>query len=169
MRKNSRILKLMFLFLVLVTVPCAASERTIKINDLVERATSLNNKEVVVQGEVIGEALERGEYAWININDKTNAIGIWVKKSDIDQIQCYGDYKHQGDTVKVVGTFHRACSEHGGDVDIHCTEIDIVEAGYVIKEQISVHKIIVATALILISLIMISIYLKIKKSLKFVC
>lgn len=163
MRKNSTILILILLFLILFAVPCAASDNITKINDLIEQSFSLDNSEVTVQGEVIGEALERGEYAWININDTTNAIGIWVKKSDIDQIQFYGDYKHKGDIVKITGIFHRACSEHGGDVDIHCTDIEIVETGYSIKEQISANKIVITASLIFIAAIIVSIYLKVKK------
>ena len=163
MRKNLAILILIMLFLILFTMPCAASDNITKINYLIEQSISLNNTEVTVQGEVIGEALERGEYAWININDTTNATGIWVKKCDINQIHYYGDYKHKGDIVKITGVFHRACSEHGGDVDIHCTDIEIVETGYSIKEQISAYKIVITATLILITSIIISIFLKIKK------
>lgn len=163
MRKNLAILILIMLFLILSTMPCAASANITKINYLIEQSISLNNTEVTVQGEAIGETLERGEYAWININDTTNAIGIWVKKSDIGQIQFYGDYKHKGDIVKITGVFHRACLEHGGDVDIHCTDIEIVETGYNIKEKLSAYKIVTTASLILVASIIVSIYLRIKK------
>lgn len=160
MRKNSAILILILLFSILLPMPCAASDNITEINYVIEQSISLDNTEVTVQGEVIGEALERGEYVWINIYDTTNAIGIWVKKSDTDQIQFYGDYKHRGDTVKITGVFHRACSEHGGDVDIHCTDIDIVETGYNIRDQISAYKIVITASLILIAAIIVSIYFK---------
>ncbi len=152
------------IFLISLPVPCAASENIVKINDLIEQSVSFDNTEVTVQGEAIGEALERGEYTWININDTTNAIGIWVKSSDIDQIQFYGDYKHKGDTVKITGEFHRSCPEHGGDIDIHCTNIDIVEPGSVIKEPLSQNKVIIAVSVILITAVISAVYLKIKKS-----
>jgi len=163
MRKNSKILILVLLFVILFTVPCAASDNITKINDLIENSIALNNTEVTVQGEVIGEALERGKYAWINVNDTTNAIGIWVKKSDIDQIHFYGDYKHKGDIVKITGVFYKACSEHGGDVDIHCANIEIVETGYSIKEQLSPKKVIITLLLVLITTIILVVYLKLKK------
>jgi hypothetical protein len=163
MRKNSAILILIFLLPILLAVPCAASENITKINDLIEQSIALDNTEVTVQGELIGEALERGDYTWININDTTNAIGIWVKKSDIDQIQFYGDYKHKGDLVKIAGVFHKACSEHGGDVDIHCTDIKIIETGHNIHEQISTYKVVLTVSLILIAAFIVIIYLKVKK------
>lgn len=169
MRKNSKILIFILLLLIfsfLFAVPCAASNNITAINDLIEKSASLDNTDVTVQGEVIGEALERGEYAWININDTTNAIGIWVKKSDIDQIKIYGDYKHKGDIVKITGVFHKACSEHGGDVDIHCTTIEIVQLGYTVKEQLSLSKVIITLSTFLIAAVIIAVYLKNKKQIK---
>jgi lysyl-tRNA synthetase class II len=149
---------------VLFTITCSASESITKINDLIENSVVLNNTQVTVQSEVIGEALERGEYAWININDTTNAIGVWVKKSDIKQIKFYGDYKHKGDIVKVTGVFYRACSEHGGDVDIHSTNIEIVETGSNTKHQISQNKVIVTFCLVLIAVVMLVFYFRLKGS-----
>jgi lysyl-tRNA synthetase class II len=149
---------------VLFTITCSASESITKINDLIENSVVLNNTQVTVQSEVIGEALERGEYAWININDTTNAIGVWVKKSDIKQIKFYGDYKHKGDIVKVTGVFYRACSEHGGDVDIHSTNIEIVETGSNTKHQLSQNKVIVTFCLVLIAVVMLVFYFRLKGS-----
>ncbi len=154
MLKNSRILILIFLISISFTVTCVASDNITKINDLIEKSASLNNTVITMQGEVIGEALERGEYAWINVNDTTNAIGIWVKQSDVDRIRFYGDYKHKGDIVKVTGVFYKSCPEHGGDVDIHSTHIDIVETGHEVTEEISHTKVLVTAVLFIIMLIL---------------
>jgi Flp pilus assembly pilin Flp len=142
---------------------CAALGNITKINDLIENSATLDNTQVTIQGEVIGEALERGDYAWINITDTTNAIGIWIKTDDIGQIGFYGDYKHKGDVVKITGVFNKACAEHGGDVDIHCTAIEIVESGHNIAEQLPVNKVIIALALVLIALVMIAVFFRLKK------
>lgn len=158
MLKNSRILILIFLISISFTVTCVASDNITKINDLIEKSASLNNTEITVQGEVIGEALERGENAWININDTTNAIGIWVKQSDVDRIKFYGDYKHKGDIVKVTGVFYKSCPEHGGDVDIHSTNIEIIETGYEVTEEISHIKAIVTAVLFITMLILFMIF-----------
>ena len=42
----------------------------------------------------------RGEYAWINVNDEKNAIGIWIKKELIKDILYTGSYKAKGDLVE---------------------------------------------------------------------
>ena len=163
MRKSLEILILFLFSLIIFALPCAASDNIIKLNDLIEKSNLLDNSEVTVHGEVIGEALERGKYAWLNINDTTNATGIWVKKSDIGKIQFYGDYKHSGDIVKITGVFHRACPEHGGDVDIHCTNIEIIKSGYIINESLSTGKIITTCLLIAVAAVTGGLYLSIRK------
>jgi hypothetical protein len=139
-------------------IPCVASENIISINNLIEQSITLDNKEVTIQGEVIGEALERGEYVWLNINDTTNAIGVWIKKSEINNIRFFGDYKTSGDIVKITGIFYRACPEHGGDVDIHSKNIVIVETGHNETDVVSINKITTAIITIVISLGMVYVY-----------
>ena len=162
MCKNSKIIILIFIFALSLAGICNASNVT-EINQLVENAAALDKSEVIVQGELIGEELERGEYSWININDTTNSIGIWVKQDDINQFQFYGDYKHKGDIVKVTGSFYKACTEHGGDFDIHCSNIEIVEKGYVVIEELSSIKVIIAAVLIIITMLTLTLYFKLMK------
>jgi hypothetical protein len=149
---KQKIIILILIIAYLLSVSCTAADVT-EINMLAENAAALDKTEITIQGELIGEALERGEYAWININDTTNAIGVWVKLSDIDQVQFYGDYKHKGDVVRITGIFNRACPEHGGDVDIHCVNIKIVKKGYPVTENVSLNKIISAAVLIITAII----------------
>lgn len=124
-----------------------AKEEVISINDLVDDTLSYNGQTVTVEGEAIGEALERGEYSWVNISDGTNAIGIWMKKADEDSIKYYGDYKNLGDTIKVTGVFSRDCTEHGGDVDIHCSSLTIVKSGHSVISAVTQIKLISAALL----------------------
>lgn len=152
------------LVIVLFVVPCAAAGEITPINDLINASASKDKSEVTIQGEVIGEALERGEYTWVNVCDATNAIGVWVKKSEIKQIHTYGDYKHKGDIVKITGEFSRACPEHGGDVDIHSSSVMVIESGYSTKERISSGKIIITALLLSAAGIVSAAYLKVRKS-----
>ena len=147
MRKFIKALTIMLLLTLSLSVKVQA-ESLITINDLIENAKALDGQEVVIQGEIIGESMNRGDYSWINMNDTTNAIGIWLKKSDADRIVHYGNYKNIGDTVKIKGTFYRACKEHGGELDVHCNSLEIMEDGHQVKEQILVTKITVCFLLI---------------------
>lgn len=131
----------------------------IELNQLIENAKVMDGKTVIVKGEAIGEVLERGNDAWVNINDGTNAMGIWLKLENTKKIMYFGDYKHKGDRVKVIGVFNRACVEHGGDMDIHCSTIEIIEEGYLIKEKVAFLKIIIGIILVSVTLIVADFYL----------
>ena len=121
-------------------------------NELVENANMLDGQIVLFEGEVIGDIMNRGDHAWLNVNDGTRAIGIWAKKDQLNNIDRIGDYFNKGCVIKVVGVFHRACPQHGGDLDIHAEEITILDQGYPIKHPIPGWKIPLAWALFLITL-----------------
>ena len=123
-----------------------AADRT-EINTLIEKSQAFDGQTVTVEGEALGEAMLRGEYAWINISDNTNAIGVWLKASDAQKISVFGDYRHKGDTVKITGIFSRNCAEHGGGVDMHGHSLEIIERGYNNPEEITQVKIQAALVL----------------------
>ncbi len=164
MRKLLKTLIIMFVLLAFPLTLNAYAEDVTVINDLIENAKKLNGQEVTVQGEAIGEVMNRGDYSWVNINDGTNAIGIWLSKSDAEKIKYYGNYKNKGDTVNITGIFNRACKEHGGEADVHSNSIEIVENGHNVKEQLSSQKIITAIVLTLITLLSLLFLLKVIKS-----
>lgn len=132
----------------------AKAETIVSVNDLIEHAKEFDGQEVTVQGEAIGEGMKRGDYSWININDGTNAIGLWTSESDAEKVTRYGNYKNIGDTIQMVGVFHRACKEHGGEADLHGKELTVIEEGYQIKETIAVSKILGSGVLVLIAFAM---------------
>ena len=142
-----------FILVILLIIPLstqAFAATTTDINYLIENAKALDGKEVTVQGEAVGEVMQRGDYSWVNINDTTNAMGIWMKTSDALKVTRYGDYKNTGDTITVTGTFHRACAEHGGEADIHSETMSITQPGHPVAEQIPFVKVIAAVILLLI-------------------
>lgn len=151
---------ILILFVIFSTTLSVRAEDIIEINSLIERAAELDGQEVTVQGEVIGERMDRGDFTWVNINDGTNAIGIWLSKEDADKIINYGNYKNKGDVVKITGTFYRACSEHGGEADIHNHRLVIAEQGYRVNKEVSSTKIITAAILSILALGSLIIFIK---------
>lgn len=113
----------------MVSFNCKAQDKIIKINDLIEGNTKYSGKVVTIEGEAIGEEMKRGDHSWININDGSNSIGLWLKNSDADNVKRFGNYKSKGDIVKVTGIFNINCKEHGGDIDIHVDNINVIEEG----------------------------------------
>lgn len=102
---------------------------SISSSGLIKNARQYDGQAVVYEGEVIGEVMPRGEFAWVNINDGDNAIGVWAKQELIKDIVYAGSFKYAGDWVAVEGIFHNACAEHGGDLDIHGEKITKIRSG----------------------------------------
>jgi len=127
-------------------------------SDLINNAKQYDGKEVIYSGEVIGDVMVRGKFAWINVNDTKNAIGIWLPQPLVKEISTTGHYKAKGDIVEVKGKFNRACIEHGGDLDIHASILQIIQKGENVDEVISPRKIKVAIAFLIICLTLTVIY-----------
>ena len=131
--------------------------------ELINRAKQYDGQEVTYAGEVIGDIMERGDYCWINTNDGKNALGIWAPKELASGILHSGSYKYKGDWIEIKGVFHRACPEHGGDLDIHALEIHKVAQGSQVKDEVNpVKKILFFTLAGVLIVIWISNILKLK-------
>jgi hypothetical protein len=119
---------IVILSVLLCAVNCYAA--VISSNELIEKAKEFNGRKISYRGELITAILDRGEYSWINLNDGSNAIGVWCKTSMLDDVRFIGDYKNRGDIIEVNGTFNRACSVHDGELDIHADTVNIIKSGY---------------------------------------
>jgi len=70
--------------------------QTISSSELIKEAKQYDGKNVVYRGEVVGDIMIRGEFAWLNINDGSNAIGIWINKGQVKDIFYTGSYQNKG-------------------------------------------------------------------------
>ena len=140
---------LVILTLLLLLVPAAAlaEGESVNSNDLIDRAKDYDNQTIVYEGEVLGDILYRGDYAWLAVFDGSNTIGVYVTKAQADSISLVGGYGMRGDTVRISGVFHRACAEHGGDLDIHADTVTILETGASVAMPVS--RVVVALAALL--------------------
>ncbi len=118
---------------------------------LVERMKEYDGMTVTFTGEAIGEAMVRGDHAWIHLNDdayyeknieegaplggQNSGMPVWVDSDLAAKVRVFGDYKHQGDVVRVTGVFNDACAEHGGDTDIHAQTLEVVRAGHRVVDE----------------------------------
>ena len=109
--------------------------QSVSSTELINNAKLYDGKVVTYEGEVIGDIMVRGEYAWINVNDGQNAIGIWIEKSKTLDILYTGSYKSKGDWIEVTGIFQRACPAHGGDLDLHAQGIRKIRPGRLVLER----------------------------------
>ncbi|MEN6419583.1 MAG: hypothetical protein ABFC73_11765 [Clostridiaceae bacterium] len=128
MQKKSLLVIITLLLLIVPAVSLAEAE-SVGSNDLIDRAKDYDGQAVVYEGEVVGDILYRGDYAWLAVSDGANTIGCYVTKAQAEQISFVGGYGKRGDTVRVEGVFHRACAEHGGDLDLHADTVKIITVG----------------------------------------
>jgi hypothetical protein len=136
--------------LLTLMAPLASSESG---QALIENANSFDNKTVTFRGEAIGVMI-RGDYAWVNILDGDYAIGVWCRAVDAKKVSFIGDYSHVGDNVQVAGTFHMACDEHGGDLDIHADNL-VVTAGREVDRSADMRVVALSVALLAVAIIVV--------------
>jgi hypothetical protein len=153
----------LFLLLVLCLVLTVSSfncyAQTPTSLELINNAKQYDGKTVNYIGEVIGEVMVRGDYAWLHVNDNIVAIGIWAPKTMVQDIRYAGDYHKKGDIVEVSGMFHRSCLEHGGDLDIHASRIKTITPGTLVIRPINRKKMYIGIS----SLVLILLFYVLKK------
>ena len=141
---------LTILIFITMAIPMAgANAAEVTTTDLIEHASEWDGKTVTFTGELIGDVMLRGDHVWLNVLDDSNAIGIWAERSVLDSITSIGRYEQTGDTMQIKGVFHRACQEHGGDMDLHAEQIIVIKAGYQTEPVLSYPLLIGAVVLLL--------------------
>lgn len=139
MRNNLKFIPII-LFLML-SWQTAAFAQSLSSSELINNAQGYDGKLITYSGEVVGDVMVRGNFAWVNLNDGVNALGIWMPAEAAKEIKFTGNYKFRGDHLEMVGVFHRACLEHGGDLDIHAQSWRKTVSGRVIKEKLNYDKV----------------------------
>lgn len=145
---------LVFFVIVCGSLSGIAYEKPVRSSDLINNAKQYDGTIIQYEGEVIGDIMNRGNNAWMNVNDGQNAIGIWVDRSLVEDVTRTGGYNSTGDTVEISGVFHRACIEHGGDLDIHAQSVRKISSGAPISHSVDAAKVRVAVALSVVVLLL---------------
>ncbi len=157
--------RIFLLILILLTVGSASAYATeVTSTDLIERASDLDGASVLYTGELIGDAFLRGNHVWLNVADANNAVGIWADRAVMASLTTFGRYGQTGDRLQIKGTFHRACQEHGGDLDIHAEQIVVLEKGRQSEQAISYPLLMGAVAFILVDVLILVLYRKQSRS-----
>lgn len=119
---------------VLIVLVASLPTLAVSATGLVERGAQYDGRLVSYQGEVIGDVMRRGNRMVVNVHDGTYAIGVWTDAAAGGEVTRPGRYGMVGDVVRVYGTFHRACPEHGGDTDIHAQTLTVLTSGREVRE-----------------------------------
>jgi len=111
--------------------------RVVSCKDLIDHGRDYDGKEILFEGEAIGDPMRRGDHAWVNLLDSSGAMGAWMPASDLALFAHYGSYREKGDLVRLRGVFHRACPDHGGDMDIHVESVERLEPGRAVAHPVN--------------------------------
>ena len=174
---------LLFLLLLAAPAPADASPRvnpefaapgpgtpagvTVASAALIENASAWDGHSISFAGEAVGEAMARGDHAWLHVNDDAYQVrnlgggrplagynsgqAIWAPVELARRVRLFGDYRNEGDVVRVTGEFHAACREHGGDMDIHATGLEIVREGHSVAQKLNIGRLWIGLALLAIA------------------
>jgi len=121
-------------------LPAVCLAGQISSTELINNAKEYDGKSVVYVGEAVGDVMVRGDFAWVNVNDGENAIGVWLNKELAGEIQFTGSYQAKGDRLDITGVFNRNCVQHGGDMDIHAESIRKMGSGRLAGEELDITK-----------------------------
>ncbi|MFH1189856.1 MAG: DNA-binding protein [Candidatus Omnitrophota bacterium] len=140
-------------------LPCKAAygesgeARPVTSAELIEGANVIDGTVVAYKGEIVAAIMKRGDHAWANLKDGYNTIGVWCETASLGGVRTFGNYKNEGDILQVTGVFHRACPEHGGELDIHADTVRIEAPGFPIQELISMKRVDFAIAFFILALL----------------
>ncbi len=138
-----------FLFLDVVHAYADVSDvyRAVHISRLVDDSYAFDGQTVTIEGEVIGDIMQRDAHAWVTVLEGGAAVGLWVDNSILPAKLTAGRYERQGDRVRATGVMHRACREHGGDFDIHSVAFELLAEGHPTEHPVSLIRILAAILL----------------------
>ncbi len=141
------------LLLVALLLPAGRAGAAVSSGELIEKGAEYDGKAVEYSGEAIGEGMTRGDHGWINVSDGANALGVWVSAAALSSIHAYGTYRTGGDVLRIRGTFHRACAEHGGDMDLHADSVEVLERGSPTPREVPFATLLLAGIFLVTSLV----------------
>ena len=155
-------MKKLFILLFIYGISLYSFEK-IKIKELYENSEKYNGKSVIVEGEVIGDLMGKGEERWINVKDEFEdfVIGVVISKKETEKIENFGKYGVKGDVIRVIGIYNINCPKHYGERDIHALNIEIIKKGEKYTEEVNIKKIYLSFFLLLITIF--TAYLSYKK------
>lgn len=134
---------LMLTLVSVIALPSAAHAVPVRIDTfaLSQADSDLDGRVVRFQGEAIGESLRAdADTRWANILDDGVAIGVVAPTQMLTAIDGWGDWSRRGTIVEVTGVFNVACTQHGGDLDVHASKIRALEPSVPIERPVDLAK-----------------------------
>lgn len=134
------VLGMCIIFIFATFAPSFAASETLTSQQLLAEPSKYDQNSVVYEGEAVGDIMQRKDGQWVNVLNTGVAIGVWSTKNIKGSVSRVGDYNNIGDQIRVTGRFNWHCPEHGGDLDIHASELIVVSPGKKIDHKINIKR-----------------------------
>lgn len=148
-------MKLVLTIVILLWASVILSAQSITCQQLINEAALWDGKTVTIVGEVVGDILKAGDSEWLNVNDGTNALGVWTSAEEVSGIEIVpGNYSVKGTFLEVDGVFNRTCSLHSGETDIHLVNVQVAGEHNEVVHPVDGDRILYAAILLALALIL---------------
>lgn len=109
-----------------------------RIDVLVGANQALDGSQVRFEGEAVGEPVDAGGgRKWVSFNNASgDAVSVLMSDDLAAKIQHYGDHQEEGAEAIVTGTYHVACSDHQGELEVHADGLTITDEGEALTYQV---------------------------------
>ena len=131
-----------------------------RIGVLVAANQALDGAQVRFEGEALGEAVQAsGGNVWVAVgNTAGQSISVLMSEDDAETIGMYGSYQATGSTIQVTGTYHVACDEHQGELEVHADAVELVVEGSVTQHTVSAKRLRTGVALCVLGVALVMAY-----------
>ena len=127
----------------------AVTDVAVGVLTAVNRA--LNGATVSFSGEVIGDVINAGDgNVWVNILSSGASIGVLMSAEDAEGITYGASYSTTGTTLQITGVYSIACADHQGELDVHATEVTVLDDGGKITHTVQRNDVVMGLVLCLI-------------------
>ena len=129
---------------------------------------ALNGSEVSFTGEAVGDIVNADEgHKWVNIRGSSNsAISVYMPDDLAKLIQNVGDYHMTGTTLKITGTYHIACPEHEGELDVHASTAEVTDNGGPVTHMVAPGRLEAAFVLCIVAGLLLMAFLLVRRYLQ---
>lgn len=139
-----------------------------RVGVLVSANRALNDSEVSFTGEAVGDIVNADEgHKWVNIRGPSNsAISVYMPDDLAKLIQNVGDYHMTGTTLKITGTYHIACPEHEGELDVHASTAEVTDNGGPVTHMVAPGRLEAAFVLCIVAGLLLMAFLLVRRYLQ---
>lgn len=128
-----------------------------------------DGRAVTFVGEVVGSVMQRGQRAWLQVNDdayalalgplpvsrvaagSSSSVAVSVSRTAAQRLLFVGGADAEGDRVRVFGTFRAADAGDAGNPTIRADRLDVIEPGARFERPASPRRIVAAVLSLMVA------------------